>query len=384
MRILYDSLGFEEPWGGVPRYFAELIRNLPDACEPRLAVAATPHAELRQPPFKIPAARQCVSNFLPGVPFPGKRRLYLGLARIFPWVWPSSELANTRLLENMLQEPFDLAHLTAPHRYGSTWRRIVGRMPIVLTVHDLIPELVYGDRRTRDQRQEILSAATAVIAVSQNTRTDILNTYDVDERKVVVVHHGVDASSFGGRDMLGRALAGDFLLYVGKRDGYKNWSSFVQFAAPWVKECSSRGIVCVGKPFDTDEKRMIAELGLVGRIEARTATDDELKKLYQSAFAFVYPSLHEGFGLPVLEAMAARCPVILSDIQVLHEVAGDAALYFSGADDFGLALSLLNDSGRRVNLVTRGVQRAEFFTWGKCASETAEVYRRVVAGDFTV
>lgn len=381
VKILYDSLGFEEPWGGVPRYFAELIRHLPDSYEPLLAVAESPHGTLHASPWKIPVARQCVSDFLPGRSFPGKRRLYLALARLFPRIWPSSELANVRLLDRMLREPFDLVHLTAPHRYGDSWRKFVDRAPLVVTVHDLIPELVYGDRRTRADRQEILSAATAIIAVSEATKNDILSTYDVDVRKLVVVHHGVDRRFFAEESTCGYSEDSAYLLYVGKRGGYKNWSTFVKYSASWVLEHPKRRIVCIGKPFDDAEAQVIAMHGLAGRIEVRSVTDDELQKLYRTAFAFVCPSTHEGFGLPVLEAMSARCPVLLSDIPVFREVAGDAALYFSEADDFRQALSHLDDPVQRESRVEQGVRRAETFTWERCAAETAEVYRGAVAGD---
>ena len=384
MKVLYDSLGFEEPWGGVTRYLAELIRHLPRGCEALPAVAETPHDALHAPPFGIPRARQTVSDFLPGISFPGKRRLYLGLARFLPRLLPSAELANQRLLVRMLKERApDLVHLTAPHRYGSAWRRIAGRVPLVVTVHDLIPELVYGDRRTGAGRQEILSAATAVIAVSESTRNDILRTYEIDARKIVVIHHGVNRRFFVEERACWHSEDSAYLLYVGKRGGYKNWSAFVQYSASWVLEHPRRRIVCIGTPFDDAEARVIATHGLAGRIEVRSVTDDELQKLYKTAFAFVSPSTHEGFGLPVLEAMSAGCPVILSDIPVFHEVAGDAALYFSDADDFRQALSHLNDPDRRGGLVERAIRRAELFTWGKCALETAEVYRRVVAGDFS-
>lgn len=378
MRILYDSLGFEEPWGGVPRYLVELLRHLPGDCVPGLAVAGTPHAALQAPPFGIPPARQCVAEFCPGISFPGKRRLYLGLARTCPWLWPSAELANARLFARMLRGGgFDVLHLTAPHRYGRAWRKAAGRVPIVVTVHDLIPERVLGDARTRAERAAVLAAASGVIAVSRATRDDLVRTYGLDGRKIAVVHHGVDSGAFVNGD--GPRGAGDFLLYVGKRDGYKNWAAFVRQAAPWVCGAAGRGIVCVGSPFRADERRALRALGLEGRAEARSATDAELKSLYRTAFAYVCPSTHEGFGLPVLEAMAAGCPAVLSDIPVMREVGGDAALYFSGGEALGAALATLRHPGARDEFVGRGVVRARSFTWERCARETAEVYRRAAA-----
>jgi len=381
MRVLFDSLGFEGPWGGVPRYFVELVKNLPPAVEPLLAVAESSCEALHVSPFGIPPARLRVSDVLPGTSFPGKRRLYLFLARCFPSILPASEVANERLLERTLREgAVDLVHLTAPHQCADSWRRVVGRLPFVVTVHDLIPELVLDDRRTREDRKRVLSTAAAIIAVSQATKADIVNTYGVDEQKITVVHHGVDSGSWTGLRVPQDPQEPDFLLYVGARDGYKNWSSFIRYAAYWVLERPKRRIVCAGRGFRDDERRLLSELGLAGRVDAWSVTDDELRQLYCSAFAFVYPSTHEGFGLPVLEAMSAGCPVILSDIPVLREVAGEAALYFSGAEDLRQALSLLEDRDRRRCLVESGRAQAGSYTWVRCARETAAVYRRALAG----
>jgi glycosyltransferase involved in cell wall biosynthesis len=119
------------------------------------------------------------------------------------------------------------------------------------------------------------------------------------------------------------------------------------------------------------------ELNISANVEQLTVNDEQLTALYQGATAFVYPSLYEGFGLPVLEAFANNCPVILSNASALPEVAGDAAEYFNPGDEQSIALSIdkvLNSIDKQNDLGEKGKERLKLFSFDKCLQKTVQVY----------
>jgi len=143
-------------------------------------------------------------------------------------------------------------------------------------------------------------------------------------------------------------------------------------------------ILCTGEPFCRREWAWIVALGLLGRVKSRRFAADEIYSVYENAAALIYPSVYEGFGLPVLEAMASGCPVVCSRSTCLPEVAGEAAVYFEAdnAGDFRhIVRSLIAKNKecekRRAELIGKGVERAKLFSWEKCAHETAAVLKSV-------
>lgn len=383
MKVLYDGLGLAEPHGGVSRYFTEVIKRLPSDIEPEIAVAETRNAYLQEEPFRIPRARCCIGDFMGGRRFRGKRLAYALAARMFPKAWPSSELANARMFREAAKRgDFDVLHLTTPHPECDCWSVAAGRRPIVVTVHDLIPEIYpeyyRNPRRVARLRRPMLNAAAHVIAVSENTKRDLVERYGVPESKISVVYHGFRPSP----EKSGQSpFAGmKYILYVGKRDGYKSFGFFLSAVAPLLREDGALNVVCTGLPFTAEEKRRVDELGLRGRVLQDFVKDESMSALYRGAVCFVYPSLYEGFGIPILEAFAAGCPVVLSRASCFPEVAGDAALYFDPGDGEGLrscVCSLRDDDRLRRGMVDKGRMRAEKFSWDKCAEQTAGIYRMV-------
>lgn len=373
MKILYDSLGFLEPQGGVSRYFTELIRHLPPGVRWEIAADETYNAFLREPPFSVPEARHSIRAFWSGFHFRGKSIVYRTLARL--GVYPSMELANERRFAAALKKgDFDVLHLTGPHGCGTAWREYAGSAKVVMTVHDLIPDMWWKDfrgDRVRRQRRYDVEHVDVIIAVSENTKRDLMRLYGVAEEKITVIHHG-----YGGRTLPeGVAGTGNYVLFVGKRGGYKNFSWFVRELAPLMREQPELRLVCTGGGFDAGERKLLDDLGMLDRAEARFVDDGELRQLYAQAACFVYPSRYEGFGIPILEAFAARCPVVLSEASCFPEVGGDAALYFRLDDGEGLRRAVrAATGGRRDKLVAKGLERVKGFTWNACAEKTMTVY----------
>jgi glycosyltransferase involved in cell wall biosynthesis len=234
-----------------------------------------------------------------------------------------------------------------------------------------------------------LRAADVIIAVSECTRRDAVRLYGIDQAKIRVVYEGVNPRfrPLDDREQLEAlrhryALPARFLLYVGTIEPRKNlpalFEAFKQIGLPGVK------LVIVGKKgwlYDETFARLQA-LGLEREVVfTGFVPDDDLPGLYTLAEAFVFPSLYEGFGLPVLEAMACGTPVITGNVSSLPEVMGDAGILVAPGDVGGLVTALkrvLTDSHLRAQMSAKGLAQARKFTWEKAAQETLAVYRRVM------
>lgn len=211
-----------------------------------------------------------------------------------------------------------------------------------------------------------------LIAVSEATRTDLLRFYHRRADRVAVVPHGVNPDFF----LLDRSKTGPYLLCVSTLHVHKNIERLIRAYAS--KPRAEKLILAGLRGFRTPEiEALITELGLGERVQIPGwLPRAELMKLYAGARAFVYPSTFEGFGMPVLEAMAGGIPVACSDIPPLREVAGDAVLYFDPLDEAALAQALdriSSDEKLRAALAAAGPQRARPFTWERTAQMTLAV-----------
>lgn len=255
----------------------------------------------------------------------------------------------------------------------------------VVTVYDMIDERFPSveSRRNRISERKRLATKRAdhVVCISQSTRSDLLELFAVPEDKVSVIYLGFDRLTPMIPDAAGRQ---PYLLYVGQRGGYKNFERFVRAFAgsPWL--CGNCSIVCFGGgTFSSDEKRLFAEVRLSeNQLIHRKGGDATLAGLYRGAASLVYPSLHEGFGIPPLEAMSLDCPVICSTTSSIPEVVGDAGEYCDPFDIESIRSSIervMLSPERRSELIALGRSRCELFSWERCARETLDLYRRLLA-----
>ena len=358
MKALFGSLGFFDNAGGVGIFLKELVRHLP--CEAEIA-----------------AERECRSldSFLGGKPFRGRGLLF----RIVSLLGCTNECLNERVLEKKIaQGDFDVLHLVGAHEWGKAWRKAVGKRPIVVTVYDLIPEVFGTPLQESRHRHYVLSAATAIIAISESTKRDLMRFYGVPEDKITVVYLAVPETGVPALRDGARREESPYFVFIGKRDGYKNWEWTVEAMAGRLK--AGMRLVCTWREFNARERAFLKRLGVEGHVEARVCARDEMAELYRGARALVFPSRYEGFGLPILEAWRNGCPVILSRASCFPEIGGDAALYFD-LDDAGSLVRCLDEVGdeaRRKDLVERGTQRVHCFTWEKTACETLAVYQKAI------
>ncbi len=166
-----------------------------------------------------------------------------------------------------------------------------------------------------------------MICVSESTKKDVIQFVGISEEKIAVIHHGAPVVAVPSSQ---RVIADPYLLYVGMRVPYKNTDLLMKaFAKLILKDPHHRLVLFGGGALWDDEIALAKSLGIESRLTVIPYGDDEmLANLYTNAAAMVYPSLYEGFGIPLLESFAYRCPVISSNTSSLPEVGGDAALYF--------------------------------------------------------
>lgn len=222
------------------------------------------------------------------------------------------------------------------------------------------------------QKLSSIREADAVLCISAATRQDVLEFCpSVDPACVHVVPLGVDTTTFHP-DRVSHA-GGDIVLFVGQRQGYKRFDLAVEA----LVQLPMLRLGIVGPALTAQERQSLVDR-LGTRWQAYGPVDsDRLRQLYSSAFAFIFPSDYEGFGLPVLEAMACACPVVAAARSSLPEVGGPAALYATEqrADDYAGALQQLFDRTARDRLVADGLQRARLFDWANTFEQTLEHYR---------
>ena len=243
---------------------------------------------------------------------------------------------------------------------------LLSAAPLVVTIHDLavLRHPHAFNRWTRTYSRAFLPrlarSATRVIAVSQFTALETVELLGVDEERVRVIPHGVEAPF----EPNGPAVEGDYVLAVGTLEPRKNLPRVVLAA-----ERAGVELRVVGAP----------GWGEVGVESAGFVSDDELARLYRGAACLVYPSLYEGFGLPVLEAMASGTPVVTSRNGALAELSGGAAVLVDPRDVDAIAAGIEEAVRRREELRAAGLERARAFTWEAAAKATADVYREAAA-----
>ena len=241
--------------------------------------------------------------------------------------------------------------------------------PNVVTIHDLSFEREPALMRRKDRLvfktvvPRAARKAAKVLTVSERTRRDLREVYDVPDEKIVVTPNGVDPAFTPSTGL----AQGDYVLVVGAVQQRKN-----PLAALAAAEAAGLPLVVAGPRKDEALARELEQRGarVVGYVE-----QDELARLYRGAACLVQPSRYEGFGLPVLEAMASGTPVVAVPEPALQEVAGDAAVW---ADERGLADGIRKAVGERDRLVAAGLERARRFSWSETARLTLEVYLKVL------
>jgi glycosyltransferase involved in cell wall biosynthesis len=254
----------------------------------------------------------------------------------------------------------------------------------VITIHDLtfkrFPELLQKETldNLRRQMTREIALADAVICVSESTRGDLLQFYNVDRRKVVTIHSGLAITAVGGSAPV--MLPHRYILFVSTIEPRKNLGVLLDVFERLRERGAYEGaLVIVGK-IGWKSESLARRLRRPGIHHLHYLRPEELAATYRNAEMFVFPSIYEGFGFPLLEAMALGVPSIAARSSSLPEIGGDAALYFDPREPRELEAAierLLNDAELRQSLIERGRKRAGEFRWDMAAEKTLAVLREV-------
>jgi len=353
--------------------------------------------------------RELVKNLLK-IDKDNQYKLYAGVLKQFP--------AVLNFIKELKAEGYKFQSYIYPippkfaEKYWNRWRvmdieRLIGKVDVfhcsdwtqprcrgkkIATVHDLTPILFakYHEAYLIDCFKQNLKLiekeVDQVITVSKATEEDLVNNSIITRDKVEVIYSGVDkkfapaSETECNRVKTKYKLDKPYILSVGTKEPRKNIGRLIEAFQSLANQ--DIDLVLAGK-YGWGENHMsnlksqmsnIKEIGFVG--------DKDLPAFYSGAQVFAYPSLYEGFGMPILEAMACGCPVITSNISSLPEVAGDAALLVYPKDEKEIAkamMALVDDEKLRNKLIKRGYEQVKKFSWQKTAEKTLELYHKIAA-----
>jgi glycosyltransferase involved in cell wall biosynthesis len=256
----------------------------------------------------------------------------------------------------------------------------------VITVHDLtykrFPELLQVETLQNLERHMTreVALADAIICVSNSTRDDLLRFYEVDPRRAITIHSGVNIPATDDRRPA-TDLPQRYILFVSTIEPRKNLDVLLDAFESLRARGAYDGALVIAGRIGWKSERIAARLRRPGIHHLDYIRASELEAVYQGAEVFVFPSLYEGFGFPLLEAMALGVPAIAARSSSLPEIGGDAPLYFEPSDARELERLIgrvIADPALRAEMIARGRARAAAFRWSDAAAKTLEVFRRVV------
>ena len=377
MRIGFDLRPFLREETGVGIYFKNLLFSLAKIDQTDEFYLFSSSWKDRFDPKKIPLFAKM--EFL-DLRYPVK-------ATNFFWSrlgWPS--------LDFFFKTKLDLTHSPTPLPLPTSGKKII-------TVYDLFflefPELTNNEAKRNFTRgiEDSVKNADGIVTISHFTEDQLIQKFLVDRRKIRVICPGIDLGNWEQieRQDLERIktnfeLPSDFLLFVGAFEPRKNLPNLLKALRIVHDRYRKIHLVLVGrKGLDSDNiQKDIQKLDLDSWVKILGYMDDtELKNVYRLASAFVFPSLWEGFGIPLLEAMASRLPIVTSRTSALPEIAQDAAVYTDPSDPEDIATKIilvLKDQTLRDKLISAGRKRVKFFSWEKVALEALNFYQSVMQG----
>lgn len=367
MKILYDHQIFKaQKFGGISRYFNEISHI--DKAETEIINHLDFPVEATPPTIKR-------DNILfRGVRF-SKRKL--GIKNEVNFNPKHPEI----LTEKLLKGDYDIFH---PTYYDPYFLDYV-KKPFVLTVYDMIheiyPEYFGLNDRTTVHKKLLCDKAQSIIAISETTKQDIIDILQVDESKITSILLASNFDQIVPEKPVKSEHLENYILFTGQRWIYKNFYFMLQSISEFLLTDKTLKLVCSGSPFTMEECLFIKNLGIENQVIQYYSKDDhELAWLYQNALCFIFPSLYEGFGFPLLEAFASKCPTISSTGGSLKEIGGSGAYFFNPKDTNELKTALSNvlyNQNVREDLIKNGLVEFDKYNWDYCREKTLKVYSSI-------
>lgn len=359
MKILFDHQAFSlQKYGGISRFLAAMIYHLSNdtqtTVKPYFGYTENVYVKeygLQKNTFKI--IRNLKSTLK-------ERILKVALPH----------LNKIGIINLLIKQDFDLF---IPTYYDTYFIPYLKKKPFVFIVYDMIheryPEYYPNSHNLIQSKKRLALRADLIIAISHNTKNDLLAAYpeiQKDKIKVVYLSHSFDILKPNKSDV------GDkYILFVGSRARYKNWTTFIRGCVEALQIDPVLRVVCIGGgALDNTEIELLSSLNIADRVVQLTADEPTLYTYYINAQLFVFPSLYEGFGIPIVESMYSGCPVLLGDHSSFREVAQEAAYYtdVNNSNEISKAIiDILSNKELRDSLISKGIKRAEAFSWKQSA-----------------
>jgi len=368
MRVLFGHQIFSlQQYGGISRYFFELIKGFNSIDKLKVEFIS---------PFYI-------NEYLTDLKFTYEGRIKVpvlaGTEKLITWG------ANTLLIYPTLKlrNNVDIFHDTYYFDLGCSPRSAKRIITVFDMIHERFESLSFCHKMTRSFKKYSVHKADHIICISNSTRNDLIKFLNVPEKKISVVYLGRPSRNLTVNRL--PIIDKPYILFVGKRGGYKNFIRLLLAYAQSPLLRSDFQLVCFGGGnFSIHEQGLIKSLGIsLSNVLYCSGGDDILFKMYSGASIFIFPSLCEGFGMPLLEAMAYGCPVACSNTSSMPEVVGNAAALFDPMDvsEMRVTIEKIVYSGERSQLLIKhGYNRINKFSWEKCIRDTFDVYSRVLQG----
>lgn len=363
MKILIDHQAFSiQKYGGVSRIFAELYHR-----------------------FKLNSSVKVFSPFLLVDneyfrKLPGWFSFFVsGFAlvnKVFRHFLP--KINNIYTLITVRKADFDIYF---PSYYDCYFlEKAKGKVLILFVfdmIHELYPEMFGKNNVVSQNKRQLLLRATKVIAISHNTKSDILRIYpDIPEQNIEVVHLSHSLEKHYNKK-LSHLLPENYILFVGSRSHYKNFKTMYSAFKLVLQKYEHIKLLCVGGgPFTSEDEQRFIDDKVSKSIIHMNVNDRDLYQVYNNSIVFVFPSLYEGFGIPVVEAMYAECPIILGELSSFPEIACEAGIYCNVENDFEIAQSIflmIEDKEARDKVIAKGVRQAAHFSWTQTAEKSLDI-----------
>jgi glycosyltransferase involved in cell wall biosynthesis len=353
MKIFYDYQIFSsQRYGGISRYFYEIMKNR-DYVLP-LFFNNNNYLD-RDVSIKI--------NFI-------------GKIRLFNYF---NSLYNKFYL--LLSKDYDIFHPTYYNPYFLGYNK----KPFVLTIHDMIhekfKEAFHENEQTSIRKKLLANEANKIIAVSKKTKEDIIEILNIPSKKIKVIYHGSNFDFIRCDDEIKKLLPSRYILFTGNRNGYKNFKNLIYALKSFLLNDSGLFLICVGgTAFTSEEKNIFKELKINNNVLRFSCNDRQLKTLYTNSLFFIFPSLYEGFGIPLLEAMASATPILCSNTGCFPEIARDCAIYFNPYDVEDIQKKIRFAFNHDLMIyVKKGKKRFKDFSWDKAREKTMQLYEEVIS-----